>query len=269
VPDPTQTSPRAVALHLGVFLLGTLALLMWVGTAAGILSSTRGGTASIVVLGAALVAALTAAQAGGHIALALAMWRLLPRSPDPLTVAPSGLRFWVAAALGGATIWALPSWVASAVVQRFPEAGGRLADIGALLLDGTTAGRALLFTAIVVCAPLAEEIVFRGYLWRLLSEALPEWAVWLTTSGLFMLFHFDPLQSVAIAPAALLLGWLRWTSGSLGPSIVAHGINNAAAVGFLLGTHRDGPALAPAIAAMTLVVVTVGITAGLSRRDPR
>jgi membrane protease YdiL (CAAX protease family) len=64
----------------------------------------------------------------------------------------------------------------------------------------------------------------------------PAWEGWrsvtplLLTSLLFMAFHMDFVQSLALAPTAFFLGWLRLMSGSIWPSIAAHFVNNSVAV---------------------------------------
>ena len=39
--------------------------------------------------------------------------------------------------------------------------------------------------------------------------------------------HWEPAQSAVALPVGLLLGWLRWRSNSLVPSLIAHAVNNS------------------------------------------
>lgn len=81
----------------------------------------------------------------------------------------------------------------------------------------------------VVIGVVAEEMLFRGFFYRGWSQTRlnPSGAIVLTAI-LFGLLHFQygwfGMTSVAIS--GLLLGWLRWWSGSLVAPILAHAANN-------------------------------------------
>ncbi len=79
-----------------------------------------------------------------------------------------------------------------------------------------------------ILAPLAEECFFRGFVFRAYLRALgPLWA-YLISAAIFGLIHLNLPAAPPIFAMGLLLGWLYHRSGSLLPSIVAHGFNNAA-----------------------------------------
>ncbi|HZX71966.1 MAG TPA: CPBP family intramembrane glutamic endopeptidase [Rhodanobacter sp.] len=87
----------------------------------------------------------------------------------------------------------------------------------------------------VTLGPLVEELLFRGVL---LSALLQRWGTGvavLLSSLAFALAHLPGLNWQLFALPALLglalaLAWLRLRSGSIWPSVVAHGANNALAV---------------------------------------
>ena len=90
----------------------------------------------------------------------------------------------------------------------------------------------LFFLAVVVVAPVAEEIAFRGFLFRGLSVS------WLGVAGTTVLtsvawaamhVQYDWLQLGQIFLIGLLLGWLRWASGSTLLTILLHMLANLAA----------------------------------------
>lgn len=78
-------------------------------------------------------------------------------------------------------------------------------------------------------APLAEEVLFRGYLQTLLRVWLGPWPAIVVVGILFGLMH-----GLEYATPITLLGfyfaWLRERSGSLLPSMVAHALHNTIAV---------------------------------------
>ena len=90
----------------------------------------------------------------------------------------------------------------------------------------------LFFIAVVAVAPITEEIAFRGFLFRGLS------ATWLGVAGTTVLtsaawaamhVQYDWVQLTQIFLIGLLLGWLRWASGSTLLTILLHMLANLAA----------------------------------------
>ncbi len=84
----------------------------------------------------------------------------------------------------------------------------------------------LLLLGMVVLAPLGEELVFRGALWRALEPLGPRVTL-VATSLCFSAVHFDPLHVIATLPLAFFLGWLRHVSGGIRACVLAHFVNNA------------------------------------------
>jgi uncharacterized protein len=87
----------------------------------------------------------------------------------------------------------------------------------------------LFFLAVVIVAPIAEEVAFRGFLFRGLSES------WLGVSGALvatsaawaaMHIQYDAFTLAQIFCIGLLLGWIRWASGSTLLAIMLHMLAN-------------------------------------------
>jgi uncharacterized protein len=89
---------------------------------------------------------------------------------------------------------------------------------------------ALLFFAGAVLAPLVEELLFRGLLQNALSKKLPIWAAIGVTAALFGAVHFDYHAFPVLAMMGVVFGILYHVTGSLRVTILAHMINNAAAL---------------------------------------
>jgi tetratricopeptide (TPR) repeat protein len=83
--------------------------------------------------------------------------------------------------------------------------------------------------AVMVIAPLTEEILFRGLLFGALEEKCGNWTI-LWTALLFALFHLDPFYFVPLTALGLLLGWARQKSGSVWPAVLLHCLNNLISV---------------------------------------
>ena len=81
--------------------------------------------------------------------------------------------------------------------------------------------------AMVVGAPIAEELVFRGIIQSRLERSLPAWIAVVLQAVLFGLIHGTPVQIGYAFIMGLLFGLLRWRTGSILPTLAAHAAFNA------------------------------------------
>jgi membrane protease YdiL (CAAX protease family) len=80
---------------------------------------------------------------------------------------------------------------------------------------------------VVLVAPLCEEILYRGLLWRAVSKHVRnQWVVYLLTTVLFAFAHFELTRTPLLFVVALPLGLARLLTGRLTASVIAHQINN-------------------------------------------
>jgi membrane protease YdiL (CAAX protease family) len=87
----------------------------------------------------------------------------------------------------------------------------------------------LLLVAVVVLTPIGEETLFRGFLFRgWLQSSREAWAVIVVTSLLWALIHvqYDWYVTGQIFAFGLLLGWIRWCTGSTILTILLHALIN-------------------------------------------
>jgi membrane protease YdiL (CAAX protease family) len=91
----------------------------------------------------------------------------------------------------------------------------------------------LAFISLVIVAPVAEEILFRGYLLGKLRKYAPLWLSILITSALFGFVHFQWNVGIDVFVLSIVLCLLRVVSGSLWPSILLHMLKNGVAFYFL------------------------------------
>jgi len=89
-----------------------------------------------------------------------------------------------------------------------------------------------LMLAIVVIAPVGEEVAFRGFLYRGFARPGREVIAIVIISLAWALLHiqYDWLGTAQIFAAGLMLGWFRWASGSTTLTIVMHVLINAEAM---------------------------------------
>lgn len=106
----------------------------------------------------------------------------------------------------------------------FDEVSKRATD----LVDGASGGWVVLLALVVVVgAPIVEEIVYRGVVQPGLVVSWGARAGILTTAALFAAIHMQPVEFPGLFAFALVLGWARHSTGTIGMSIVTHMAFNA------------------------------------------
>lgn len=136
-------------------------------------------------------------------------------------------------------IYLLLSWGNEALVSVWPEGWGGTwlrnwskvsQEAQSTLIEESNIWLSLL--TVGVLTPIAEELFFRGALmgWMMLRR-FPRWTVILLPALLFAVMHLNPMGMLQIFFLALLLGYLRWASGSLWPSVGLHICNNILVLG--------------------------------------
>jgi len=89
------------------------------------------------------------------------------------------------------------------------------------------------FLMLVVIAPIAEELLFRGYLFGKLRKHAPIWVSILITSVVFAIVHGAWNVGLDVFALSIVLCLLRVVSKSLWPSILLHMMKNSIAFYFL------------------------------------
>ncbi|MFW5706742.1 MAG: CPBP family intramembrane glutamic endopeptidase [Bacteroidota bacterium] len=109
----------------------------------------------------------------------------------------------------------------------------------AFLSVETTRGLLFNLFMIAVIPAIGEELMFRGVLMRIFIRWVksPHLAVWITAT-LFSLIHLQFFGFLPRLILGILFGYLVIWTGSLWPAIIAHFVNNAAAVVFFYFFHQ-------------------------------
>lgn len=106
---------------------------------------------------------------------------------------------------------------------------------GSETLPDKTTGLVLFLLAVTVLAPVCEELVFRGFLFRILADSRLGVALAIVVTALvWAVLHIDKtwMEMSATFFTGLAWGWLRWRTQSTLATIAVHGLNNlVAAVG--------------------------------------
>ncbi len=143
--------------------------------------------------------------------------------------APIGLAIGIACQFVLVPLVTLPVFLLTDIDQEELEAPAReITD------KATGIGVLVLVLVVVVGAPLAEEVFYRGFLQRAMARKLPIWPTMIVTALLFGASHFQALQFPALAAFGLVLSIIARRTGRLGMNIWAHVGFNATTVVLLL-----------------------------------
>ena len=138
--------------------------------------------------------------------------------------------------LGGLAAFVLGMIAAAVSVMLFGDFSAAAADEAEKLADsGSVFTLIALAVLVVVGAPVAEELTFRGLLWSgLAKRRAAAWVCVLVTAAAFAAIHFEPKRVLVLFTIGVVLGLVRLYSGSVGASIIAHAVNNTPpAIGLL------------------------------------
>jgi membrane protease YdiL (CAAX protease family) len=282
--------------HLPLFLFANLAWVIAVTGAAMAVAVVFSGRSVDFLLdpdgllewfGAGGVGLLTVLQITGFAAIAAVLCLFLPAPRERrLDWVPSSVQaawervraglalewpsfVWIATSIVAATtVWMFPTWLAERLLEILPEYTSGLEVIAKLLQESEGIGRLVIVAAIVFTAPVFEELMFRGYLWRVVEIAAPPWVAAVVSTLLFAAYHVDPVHVIALLPTAAFLGWLRYASGSILPCILAHLTNNFIATALAFGQDpeaTDTITFGLALTGLAFTIVTSFVGARFAR----
>ena len=232
LPPEWYRGPGVLVLLLLVLVLASIITAPFSGDAAALLL----GEGELTFLGAAVL--LVATQA----ALLLVSWFLvfrpgalaaLPSLPgrDPVGAIRSGLGWGVVAWIGATAASAGVVWALERVgFDAEPQAAERAIQ----LVDPW-----LVILAVVILAPIAEEIFFRGVVFNAwLREGGPRWA-FIGSSVVFALIHVSAVALLPIFLLGLALAWIYRRTGNLLAPIAMHATVNGISVALALLMRFD------------------------------
>jgi hypothetical protein len=78
------------------------------------------------------------------------------------------------------------------------------------------------FLSFAIVTPIAEELLFRGYILDSIKRMHGDWPAIIGSALLFALVHFNLFGMVPFIMGGVIYGWLRIKTGSLLPSIACH-----------------------------------------------
>jgi membrane protease YdiL (CAAX protease family) len=260
LPDGVQREPRWPAWYgpaaFGAALLAGVLVSAIVGLIAGALGGFSDGDLDesgplVTILGTLVVDTILIAAA-----VLFASFKLRPR---PWHFGLRRTRFWPAVGWSvlGMVVFYVVAGAYSALLGPQPEQTVT-EDLG---LRQSTAYLVLGGILVVVIAPIAEEVFFRGFFYRALRTSLPISLAVLIDGAVFGVIHYTGPDSLTILPVLAVLGaifcLIYERTGSLYPVIALHALNNTVAFGAQTGSEAAwllGLALGLAMVAACVVV---------------
>lgn len=102
-----------------------------------------------------------------------------------------------------------------------------------LIIKAKHASAFLTYVTIALVLPIAEEIIFRSYLFDALKQRYSGTFAVIISALAFSLIHFQWLYFIPLFSGGLVLGWIRLKTESLRLPIFLHVINNGIALAFI------------------------------------
>ncbi len=167
-----------------------------------------------------------------------------------------------------------PSWWLLDQVERIYPPGERLFEWLDVFYTLSAPEKYAVAFGTVVIGPFAEEMLFRGAVYRPMRINKRPVAVVVVTALLFAAVHLDAHKMVPLTIMGLLLGYLRWASGSLLPPFLMHLAFNAVPFVDLLSqsqppTDTDPVPISYVTAGAGVAVLALLFTHALARSSRR
>lgn len=188
-----------------------------------------------------------------ELAVALFLLRKHPVAIQKVTVIPArpwllaGVALWLALAMHTpiSLLSTLNVWLVQ--ILNLPGEGQSLADILLNSNDLWLIGRVLVW--ILLTAPAAEELYFRGVVQPALRQWLSPWSSVIATGILFAFIHFSPSDFLPLAFFGIAMGVLYERYGSIPLNMLTHSMFNATVAAYVLLQRFFGP-LHPSLSGM-------------------
>ncbi|KAK5812222.1 uncharacterized protein LOC108467718 isoform X2 [Gossypium arboreum] len=112
------------------------------------------------------------------------------------------------------------------LLPLMPSTPVTLSSVEQSILARDPVAMALYAIVVSICAPLWEEIVFRGFLLPSLTRYMPVWSAILVSSVAFALAHFNVQRMLPLIFLGMVMGVVFARSRNLLPSMLLHSLWN-------------------------------------------
>ncbi|KAB1215392.1 hypothetical protein CJ030_MR4G025318 [Morella rubra] len=112
------------------------------------------------------------------------------------------------------------------LLPLLPSTPVTLSSVEQSILARDPVAMALYAVVVSICAPVWEEIVFRGFLLPSLTKYMPVWCAILVSSVVFALAHFNVQRMLPLIFLGVVMGVIFTRSRNLLPSMLLHSLWN-------------------------------------------
>lgn len=112
------------------------------------------------------------------------------------------------------------------LLPLLPSTPVTISSVEQSILARDPVAMALYAVVVSVCAPVWEEIVFRGFLLPSLTKYMPVWCAILVSSVVFALAHFNVQRMLPLIFLGVVMGVVFTRSRNLLPSMLLHSLWN-------------------------------------------
>ncbi|WP_027386316.1 CPBP family intramembrane glutamic endopeptidase [Chryseobacterium gregarium] len=152
-------------------------------------------------------------------------------------------------------------FIAEFIAAQIPTTGpffGKYYEFFSQLMEQLTDNTVVMIITAVICAPIFEEIIFRGIIQKgLINKGMEPWKAIVIASVIFGLVHANPWQFVGAVLLGCVLGLVYEKTKSLLLPMLLHGFNNLCST--LLITYTQNESFAEAFQVSEWIILVVGI----------
>ena len=238
--DPAPIAQQQGSARTVPWTLGDVVLSLLLGTVLGIVVAglTTAFILAPVQMPDSVAFMIIALEIYASVGVMVWLLVVLRREASPLDlgfrkVRASALLLMAPLTLGVLWVNLQVSQLTAALFGDVPTARDQLAIRGRL----TIVDLVCLLVVAAVAAPIVEELVFRGLLYRWLDRRAGVGIAMVVSALTFSLVHFIPLLIGVFFAFGVILAQVARHYDSLYPAIVLHSLNNAAAVGLMFAVQ--------------------------------
>lgn len=152
-------------------------------------------------------------------------------------------------------------FVAEFITSQIPTTGpffGKYYEFFTQLMEKLTDDPVVMIITAVICAPIFEEIIFRGIIQKgLMNKGVEPWKAIGSASVIFGLVHGNPWQFVGAVLLGGVLGLVYYKTKSLLLPMLLHGFNNLCST--LLITYTKNESFADAFKIPEWMILGIGV----------
>lgn len=120
------------------------------------------------------------------------------------------------------------------------------------VMEGLGSDSIFMILCVAILAPIGEELIFRGLIFRTLRKAVPWQAAFLIQAVLFGVYHLNLVQGIYAALLGLCMGYLAYKYGSVVPGILLHMVINSS-------SYLISYLLPESLAEQNVIMILIGV----------